>query len=258
MKRPSDMNLAIVTGASRGIGAAIAKALTEDGFQVALLARDARALSQLEQELVSSGAQAWSFVCDVSDEAAVTATLASIEARLGVPGVIVNNAGFGGPFHRADEVSKAEWDAVFGVNVNGVYHLCRWALPLMKARGFGRIVNISSIQGLFGGALSSTYSATKHALIGYSKTIAAEWGAYGITCNAVCPGYIDTEMLANADPASRKELLRRIPVGRFGTPEEVARLVAFLIGPFGGYINGSSLVIDGGLSSHLANDLPSF
>jgi 3-oxoacyl-[acyl-carrier protein] reductase len=253
-----DANLALVTGASRGIGAAIAEALAENGFRVALLARDVEALSRLEKKLAAAGAQARSFVCDVADEAAVNATLARIETSLGVPGVLVNNAGVGGPFHRADEVSKAEWDALFGVNVDGVYHLCRWALPRMKAGGFGRIVNISSILGLFGGARSSTYAATKHALIGYSKTLAAEWGAYGITCNAVCPGYIDTEMLANADPASRQELLRRIPAGRFGTPEEVARLVAFLVGPHGSYINGSALVIDGGLSSHLANDVPSF
>ncbi|PTL77145.1 SDR family NAD(P)-dependent oxidoreductase [Vitiosangium sp. GDMCC 1.1324] len=258
MERPSNANLALVTGASRGIGAAIADVLAENGFRLILLARDAEALARQEKKLRASGAQAWSFVCDVADEAAVDAILARMEASLGVPGVLVNNAGLGGPFHRADQVSKAEWDALFGVNVDGVYHLCRWALPRMKAAGYGRIVNISSVLGLFGGALSSTYAATKHALVGYSKSIAAEWGAHGITCNAICPGYIDTEMLAKADPASRQALLRRIPAGRFASPEEVARLVAFVAGPFGGYINGSTLVIDGGLSSHLANDLPSF
>ncbi|WP_395812559.1 SDR family NAD(P)-dependent oxidoreductase [Archangium minus] len=248
-------NIAVVTGASRGIGAAIAEVLAENGFRVALVARDVAALSKLETKL---GDRARSFVCDVADEAAVNATLDRIETSLGTPGVIVNNAGVGGPFHRVDEVDTAEWDALFGVNVDGVRHFCRWALPRMKASGYGRIVNISSIQGLFGGARSSTYAATKHAIIGFSKTIAAEWGAYGITCNAVCPGYIDTEMLANADPESRKELLRRIPAGRFGSAEEVARLVAFIVGPFGGYINGSSLVMDGGLSAHLANDVPTF
>ncbi|MFP2906397.1 SDR family NAD(P)-dependent oxidoreductase [Pyxidicoccus sp. 3LFB2] len=252
-----DVKLALVTGASRGIGAAIADALAQSGQQVVLLARDAQALSRLEEKLVAAGARAHSFVCDVADEAAVEATLARVEASLGVPGIIINNAGFGGPFHRADEVSKAEWETLFGVNVDGVHHLCRWALPRMKAGGYGRIVNISSIQGLFGGARSSTYAATKHALIGYTKSLAAEWGAFGITCNAVCPGYIDTEMLLNADPASRTELLRRIPARRFGTPEEVAKLVTFLVGPHGGYINGSTLVVDGGLSSHLANDVPS-
>ncbi|WP_239014748.1 SDR family NAD(P)-dependent oxidoreductase [Archangium violaceum] len=247
--------LAVVTGASRGIGAAIAEVLAENGYQVALVGRDVAALSRLETKL---GDRARSFVCDVADEAAVNATLDRIETSLGTPGVIVNNAGVGGPFHRVDEVDTAEWKALFGVNVDGVRHFCRWALPRMKASGYGRLVNISSIQGLFGGARSSTYAATKHAIIGFSKTIAAEWGAYGITCNAVCPGYIDTEMLANADPESRKELLRRIPAGRFGSAEEVARLVAFIVGPFGGYINGSALVMDGGLSAHLANDVPGF
>ncbi|WNG52142.1 SDR family oxidoreductase [Archangium minus] len=255
MGAPVNANIAVVTGASRGIGAAIAEVLAENGFRVALVARDVAALSKLETKL---GDRARSFVCDVADEAAVNATLDRIETSLGTPGVIVNNAGVGGPFHRVDEVDTAEWDALFGVNVDGVRHFCRWALPRMKASGYGRIVNISSIQGLFGGARSSTYAATKHAIIGFSKTIAAEWGAYGITCNAVCPGYIDTEMLANADPESRKELLRRIPAGRFGSAEEVARLVAFIVGPFGGYINGSSLVMDGGLSAHLANDVPTF
>jgi 3-oxoacyl-[acyl-carrier protein] reductase len=258
MEAPPHSSLAVVTGASRGIGAAIATVLAESGLRVALVARDVEALSRLETKLTAAGAQARSFACDVTDEASVNATLARIEASLGTPGVIVNNAGVGGPFHRADEVDQAEWDALFSVNVDGVRHFCRWALPRMKANRFGRIVNISSIQGLFGGARSSTYAATKHAIIGYTKAIAAEWGAYGITCNAICPGYIDTEMLANADPGSRKELLRRIPAGRFGSAEEVARLVAFITGSFGGYINGSALVMDGGLSSHLANDVPSF
>lgn len=253
-----DAKLAVVTGASRGIGAAIAEVLAADGYQVALLARDVEALARLEKKLTAAGGRARSFLCDVADEAAVNATLSSVETHLGTPGVIVNNAGVGGPFHRVDEVSREEWDALFAVNVDGVRHFCRWALPRMKAGGYGRIVNIASIQALFGGARSSTYAATKHAVIGFSKSIAAEWGAYGITCNAVCPGFIDTEMLAKADPAARTELLRRIPAGRFGTPEEVARLVAFMVGPHGGYINGSAVVMDGGLSSHLANDVPSF
>ncbi|MDC0711187.1 SDR family NAD(P)-dependent oxidoreductase [Stigmatella sp. ncwal1] len=258
MGSPPEAPLAIVTGASRGIGAAIAEALARNAFRVALVARDGEALSTLEKKLTAAGAQVWPFVCDVAEEAAVEAMLTRMEARLGAPGVLVNNAGLGGPFHRADEVPKEEWDALFGVNVDGLHHLCRWALPRMKARGFGRIINISSIMGLFGGALSSTYAATKHAVVGYSKAVAAEWGAYGITCNALCPGYIDTEMLAKADPEVRKELLKRIPAGRFGTSEEIAQLVAFLAGPSGGYINGSALVIDGGLSSHVAGGLPSF
>ncbi len=255
MGTPVDAHLAVVTGASRGIGAAIAQVLVANGFQVALLARDEAALAGLETKL---GERARSFRCDVAHEDSVNATLDRIESSMGLPGVIVNNAGLGGPFHRVDEVDQAEWDALFGVNVEGVRHMCRWALPRMKASGYGRIVNIASLLGLFGGARSSTYAATKHALVGFSKSIAAEWASAGITCNAVCPGYIDTEMLAKADPESRESLLRRIPAGRFGSAEEVARLVAFLVGPFGGYINGSTLVMDGGLSAHVANEVIGF
>ncbi|WP_426732665.1 SDR family NAD(P)-dependent oxidoreductase [Myxococcus faecalis] len=258
MTSPSNADLALVTGASRGIGVAIAEVLAGQGLRVVLLARDEEALARQEAKLRASGAQAWSFACDLANEAALDATLARLESTVGVPGVLVNNAGFGGPFHRADEVSRSEWEQLFGVNVDAVHQLCRWALPRMKAERFGRIVNIASSLGLFGGALSSTYAATKHALVGYSKSLGAEWGAHGITCNAICPGYIDTEMLAKAPPALREELLRRIPAGRFATPDEVARLVAFVAGPSGGYINGTTLVVDGGLSSHLANDLPTF
>ncbi|RYZ40302.1 MAG: SDR family oxidoreductase [Myxococcaceae bacterium] len=258
METQSKAPIAVVTGASRGIGAAIATVLARNGFEVALLARDEAALARLQEQLVAAGGRAWPLACDVADKDAVTSALDWLEARRGVPRVIVNNAGIGGPFHRVDEVSVAEWDLLFGVNVEGVRNLCHWALPRMKAQGYGRIVNIASIMGLFGGAQSSTYAATKHAIVGYSKAIAAEWGAHGITCNAVCPGYIETEMLAKAPAASRQRLLERIPAKRFGTPEEVAGLVAFLVGPYGGYANGSSLVMDGGLSSHLASDLPSF
>ncbi|RKI48559.1 SDR family oxidoreductase [Corallococcus sp. AB004] len=250
--------VAVVTGASRGIGAAIATLLSRNGFEVVLVSRDVAALEQLQQQLLQAGGRAWPLACDVANRNEVESALGRLEAKVGVPQVLVNNAGLGGPFHRADEVSVAEWDLLFGVNVEGVRNLCQWALPRMKAEGHGRIVNVASIMGLFGGAQSSTYAATKHALVGYSKAIAAEWGAYGITCNAVCPGYIETDMLAKAPSASRQRLQERIPAKRFGTPEEVAGLVAFLAGPAGGYVNGSALVMDGGLSSHLASDLPSF
>lgn len=258
METKSKAPVAVVTGASRGIGAAIATELARNGYEVALLSRDAAALEQLRKQVFDTGGHAWPVVCDVANRDDVTSALDQLEAKVGVPQVLVNNAGLGGPFHRADEVSVAEWDQLFGVNVEGVRNLCQWALPRMKAAGHGRIVNIASIMGLFGGAQSSTYAATKHALVGYSKAIAAEWGAYGITSNALCPGYIETEMLAKAPAASRERLLERIPGKRFGTPEEVAGMVSFLVGPLGGYVNGSALVMDGGLSSHLASDLPSF
>ena len=166
-----------------------------------------------------------------------------------------SNAGLGGPFHRVDEVDKAEWDALFGVNVEGVRFMCRWALPRMKASGYGRIVNIASLLGLFGGARSSTYAATKHALIGFSKSIAAEWASSGITCNAVCPGYVDTPMtgatvaamavrLGRSEDEARALLEKRQPIRRLIQPDEVAAAVLACVE--NGAINGQGINVDGG------------
>ncbi len=240
--------LAVVTGASRGIGRAIAGSLAEDGFHVVLLARNSGPLDLAAKELVGLGFSATPIVCDVTSSKSILEAVSEIEGSLGAPAVLVNNAGQGGPFHRADEVSEEEWNYLFSCNMDSVFHFCKWALPLMKKNGFGRIVNISSIFGLVGGAQSSTYAATKHAMIGYTKSIAMEWGAYGITANAVCPGYINTEMLANnPDQAMKDGILRRIPVGRFGEAEEIGKLVSFLVGAHGGFVNGSQVVIDGGM-----------
>jgi 3-oxoacyl-[acyl-carrier protein] reductase len=221
MERP----VAIVTGAARGIGAAIVDAL-----------KPAMAVAALDID-----------TCDVSKSADVERAIAKTEKELGTPTVLVNNAGYGGPFHRADEVSEEEWDSIFATNVKGAFLFSRALLPGMKARGFGRIVNVASIQGLAGAARSSTYVASKHALIGYTRAIAAEWGEHGITCNAVCPGYIDTKMGAGGDGSYLARVLERSPVKRQGTPGEIAALVAHLVGPHGGYINGATLVADGGI-----------
>ena len=247
---------AIVTGASRGIGKAIALALAKNGYSLALVARGKKDLAQLESEIGKLGVPVLALACDVSEPGPIKRSLEQILAWK-TPLVLVNNAGMGGPFHRADEVSEEEWRKIFQTNIDSAFYFTRALLPHMKQSGFGRIINISSVQGLFGGALSSTYAATKHALLGYTQSIATEWGAYGITCNAICPGYTNTEMLAGADSAVKKELLKRIPAGRFGTAEEVGHLAAYLAGPHAGYLNGSVLTIDGGLSAHVAGSVPS-
>ncbi len=254
MKQSSN-HTAVVTGASRGIGKAIALALAKNGHSVALVARGKKDLAQLESEIEKLGVSVLTLACDVSEPAQIKNSLAQILAWQ-TPLLLINNAGMGGPFHRADEVSDEEWKKIFQTNIDSAFYFTRALLPHMKKAGFGRIINISSVQGLFGGALSSTYAATKHALLGYTKSVATEWGAYGITCNAICPGYTNTEMLANADAAVKKELLKRIPTGRFGTAEEVGNLAAYLAGPHAGYINGSVLTIDGGLSAHVAGSVP--
>ena len=158
-------------------------------------------------------------------------------------------AGVGGPFHRVDQVSDEEWDWIFHTNVKSVLHFCRPLLPAMKQRGFGRVINIASIQGLVGAARSSTYVASKHAMIGYTRAIAAEWGPFGITCNAICPGYVETRMGIQEEAVSgqRRRVLARTPTRRVATPEEIAYLVLSLVDDRAGHVNGSVLVADGGI-----------
>jgi 3-oxoacyl-[acyl-carrier protein] reductase len=237
-----------VTGASRGIGAGIATRLAKSGAAVALLGRDFQRLANVEADIRASGGASKAITCDVTDSQSVSRAIEETEAALGAISVLVNNAGLGGPFHRATEVSDEEWELLFATNVRSAFWFCRALLPRMASRAFGRIINISSVLGLVGAARSSTYSATKHALIGYTKSIAAEWGGNGITSNAICPGYVLTDMTAN-HPEPLPSQSPAVPAGRLGTPEDVAELVVMLAREESAYINGAVLTIDGGLTA---------
>lgn len=239
--------VAIVTGASRGIGANIARTLAAEGLHVALLARDEPSLLKVSQSITGESSI---YRCDVTKRESVQTTLSTISEQLGPVSVLVNNAGIGGPYHPVNEVTDDEYDLIFATNVRAAFWFCRSLLPAMKQQGFGRVINISSILGLQGASHSSTYIATKHALIGYTRALAAEWGAFGVRCNAICPGYIDTEMLARAKSAESARL-PCIPAGRFGKADEVAELCAYLVRDEASYFNGSVLTIDGGISSTL-------
>ncbi|UCF67893.1 MAG: SDR family oxidoreductase [Acidobacteriota bacterium] len=243
-------SVALVTGAARGIGRAIADRLLGDGHAVALLDLDDSALQHAASQLSARG-PTLALHCDVGGAEAVRTALSEIRTRLGEIGVLINNAGIGGPFHRIDEVSDEEWERVFRTNVKGVFLLCRELLPRMRQRRFGRIVNIASIQGLRGAARSTTYVASKHAVVGYTRALAVEWGAHGVTCNAVCPGYIDTAMGVQEDaiPGHAEQIRARTPAGRIGTATEVAALVSYLVGAEGSYVNGACFVIDGGITA---------
>lgn len=216
---------AIVTGASRGIGRAIAQRLRADGLGVITLAR-------------SEG----DFLCDLSDARQLRDTLAAIDERAGDIDILVNNAAFGGPFHGIESTGDAEWDRYLATNLTAPFRLCRHYLPRMKQRRFGRIVNIASVLGLVGAPQSAAYAAMKHGLVGLTRSLALEAAPFGVTVNAVCPGYIETEM-TRARP--------QVPAGRLGTPEEVADLTAMLCRRESSYINGAALTIDGALLAGL-------
>ncbi|MDY7228191.1 SDR family NAD(P)-dependent oxidoreductase [Hyalangium rubrum] len=244
---------AIVTGAGRGIGAATAKRLAAGGMRVGVVDIREEEAAQVAADITREGGSALSLRGDVSVREDVERVIATLEQRWTTPLVLVNNAGVGGPFHRVDEVSDKEWDWIIGTNLRSVFLFTRDLLPKMKQQGFGRIVNVASIQGLLGSAHSSTYVASKHGMIGYTKTIAAEWGPYGITCNAICPGYVDTALGVQPDAIAdyMKRVMAKSPVKRTAQPDEVAALIEHLVGPHSGYINGASYTIDGGISAHV-------
>ena len=248
-----DKQVALISGAGRGIGAATAKMLASEGVAVGVLDVLLDEAEAVAQQIRDAGYEALALKCDVGQREDVESAISTIEKEFGPITILVNNAGVGGPFHRVDQVSDDEWEWIMNTNLKSVFLFTRNLLPKMKEQGYGRIVNIASVQGLFGSAHSSTYVASKHGMIGYTKTIAAEWGEHGITCNAICPGYVDTALGVQTDKISdyMQRVLAKSPVKRIAKPEEIAALVRHLVGPHGGYINGSSYVIDGGITSHV-------
>jgi 3-oxoacyl-[acyl-carrier protein] reductase len=232
---------ALVTGSSRGIGAATARALAADGWRVAV---NYRADADAAEAVVADCEGAVAIQGDVTDPDAADALISAAEERLGGPLlVLVNNAGV-----TADNLSPAlsddDWDRVVDTNLSAAFRLTRRALkPMMRAR-FGRIVNVASISGLRANPGQANYSAAKAGLIGMTRTVAAEVARRGITVNAVAPGFIDTDMTADVNG-----IAQHIPARRTGTPEEVAACVRFLVSADAGYVTGTTLTVDGGLSA---------
>jgi 3-oxoacyl-[acyl-carrier protein] reductase len=244
---------AVVTGASRGIGLVISQFLAQNNYHVIMIARNESKL-KLEQKIIEEqGGSASIYICDLTNGEDIAVTVQKISAQVGAPDVVINNAGFGGPFQRIDAISVPQWGIVMKTNIEAVYLMVKDFLPLMAKKKFGRIINISSIMGINGSAQSSAYVASKHAIVGLTKSIAAEWGPDGITCNAICPGYFKTDMLTDAGQhggPNVSDLLQNIPSRRFGDPIEIANMIGLLIGAFGSYVNGSSIIMDGGYSAH--------
>ena len=242
----SDPRVALVTGASRGIGRAVAERLAADGLHVVGTATTAAGAQGIAAAL---GERGHGVVLRLEEPASVEEALRRIEDWRGPPLVLVNNAGIArdGLLMR---MSADAWDAVVGTNLGGVYRLTRPVLrPMTRAR-WGRIVNLSSVVGRMGNAGQTNYAAAKAGIEGFTRALAREVGSRGITVNAVAPGFIDTDMTSRLTEAQRNAMVEGIPLGRMGTPEDVAAVVSFLVGDDAAYITGETVHINGGL--HMA------
>lgn len=233
---------AVVTGGTRGIGAAIAKALKAAGYAVAANFAGNDEAAQAFKADTGIPVYKW----DIASYEACAAGLKHVEAELGPVDVLVNNAGItrDAMFHR---MQPEQWNAVINTNLNSLFNMCRPVIEGMRARKFGRIITISSINGQKGQVGQANYSAAKAGEIGFTKALAQESAKSGITVNAICPGYIATEMVkAMPQAVLEKSILPQIPLGRLGAPEEIARCVVFLASDDAGFITGSTLTANGG------------
>jgi NAD(P)-dependent dehydrogenase (short-subunit alcohol dehydrogenase family) len=239
--------VAVVTGAGRGIGRRVALVLAEEGFRVA--ANDLEAPDGTVEEIRAAGAEALALPGDVSDEAAVRAMVETVMGEFGRADVLVNNAGIS-TIVPAEETTLADWNRTLAVNLTGPFLLCREFGRGMLEAGSGSIVNVSSVAGLLGVGDRAAYNASKHGLVGLTRTLAAEWGGRGVRVNAVCPGWVKTEMDEEDQGAggyTDADIEGRVPMARFANPEDVARAVAFLADPeWSGFVNGHTLSVDGG------------
>lgn len=243
---PLTDQVALVTGSGRGIGRAIALALAEQGANVAINDIDEEAARAMAVEIEGQERQALVHTANVVEESQVEAMVEAILERWGRLDILVNNAGItrDGLLIRMKE---EQWDAVLTVNLKGAFNCTKTAArPMMKAR-YGRLVNIASVAGLTGNPGQANYAASKGGLIALTKTTALELASRSITCNAVAPGFIETAMTQELPEEVRASWLQRIPLGRAGTPEEVAAAVVFLVGPASTYVTGQVLTVDGGM-----------
>jgi NAD(P)-dependent dehydrogenase (short-subunit alcohol dehydrogenase family) len=247
---------AVVTGGGRGIGAAVATRLAQLGARVVVAARSAGQVTGVAQRITAAGGMAWATTCDVTDPASVEALATFARQQAGDIGILVNNAGIAhsAPLHG---ITGDDWQRLFAVNVTGTFRCTQAFMPAMIEGRWGRVINMASVAGLHGARYVAAYSASKHAVIGFTRCVAAEVAPNGVTVNAVCPGYVDTDLTAESinrivektglsPEQAREHILRLNPQHRLITPEEVAHAVAALCQDDARGINGQAIVIDGG------------
>ena len=241
-----DGQLALVTGASRGIGAAILTTLAAAGARVVGTATSEAGAAAIGRALAEAGLRGRGLVLDVADPASVDAALADIEAKEGSVGILINNAGItrDGLLMR---MKAEDWDAILNTNLSSVYRLSKAVLRgMMKART-GRIISIASVVGLTGNAGQTNYAAAKAGIVGFTKSLAQEIASRNITCNVIAPGFIDTDMTRALGEEQRAALMGKIPLGRLGAAEDIAAAVLYLASPAGGYVTGAVLHVNGGM-----------
>ena len=241
-----DGKIALVTGASRGIGQAILLELARRGAFVIGTATSESGATAIAAALAASDMKGEGLMLDVTDAAGVTASIYGLLARHGRIDILVNNAGITRD-NLLMRMKDEEWDAILETNLTSVFRLSRAVLrPMMKAR-YGRIIGIASVVGVSGNAGQVNYAAAKAGMIGFSKSLAQEVGSRGITVNCVAPGFIDTDMTRSLPDAARQKLLERIPLGKLGTPEDIAHAVAYLASSGARYVTGATLHVNGGM-----------
>ncbi len=237
----------LITGASRGIGAATAAAFAREGYNVVInYLSQHEAAAKLKERLEADGAQVMAISADVSDKAQVEDMIHQIEVQFGAVDVLVNNAGIAIPLTRLEDYPEENWDRIFRTNIKSMYNCTKAVLPGMIAKGKGAIVNVSSIWGITGGSEEVPYSATKGAVVTMTRSLAKEVGPDGIRVNCVAPGVIETDMNAWQTPESRAVIYAATPLRRFGQPEEIAEAILFLGSDRASFITGQVLSPNGG------------